>query len=164
MRTGVGAIRLGILTIGDVKAALGRQFGTARTVEVLVPSSTGMPFAGVVGLTEKPSGRGMHRALSCPLCGLARLQLFVRNGRLGCVRCMRVHPRRNVERTTASWTRGGREEDRLVRMVAGRSRPTSAALGRAGRLARDLVLGDEDRAAAATQMARAAMLATAVSA
>ncbi len=160
MRTGVAAIRLGILTIGDVRGALGRWFATAPTIEVLVPSATGLPFAGVVGLTEKPSGRGMHRALACPLCGLARFQLFVRNGRLGCAECMHVHPRRNAERTTAFWARGGREEDRLLRLIAGRSRPTSAALERAGRLANEIVVGDEDRAGAAVQVARAAMLAT----
>ena len=72
------------LTIGDVKAALGRQFGTARTVEVLVLSATGLPFAGVVATHQKPSGRGGHRALACPLCRRARFQLYVRNGRLGC--------------------------------------------------------------------------------
>jgi hypothetical protein len=159
MRTGVAAIHLGVLTIGDVRAALGRRFGTTRTVEVLVPSATGLPFAGVLALITKPSGRAEHAALACPLCGQARFRLYVRRGRLGCASCVRVHPRRNVERTMASWTRGGREEDRLLRLVAGRGRPTTAALGRAGRLARDLVLGDEDRAGAAIQVARAALLA-----
>jgi hypothetical protein len=147
-------------TIEDVRAALGRQFATTRTIDVLIASSAGMPFAGMVALTTKPSGRGAHRALECPLCGRARFQLFVRSGRLGCAGCMRVHPRRNVERTLASWTRGGREEDRLLRLLAGRGRPTTAALERASRLAEEIVLSDEDRAGAAIQVARAAMLAT----
>jgi hypothetical protein len=159
MTTEVAAAQLGVLRSEDVRYALGDEFHTARSVEVLVATATGLPFAGVVLLADKPSGRGDHRALRCPACGMPRFRLYARDGRLGCGGCMRVHVRRNIERTCASWSRGGREEDRLLRLVAGRSRPTPAAIDRGLRLAHELVSGDEDRAGAAIQRGEAALTA-----
>jgi hypothetical protein len=163
MRSGVATARLGVLDIRDVRDALGEEFHTAKTIEVLVATARGLPFAGVVALVQKPSGRGSHRALACPQCGESRFKLHVRDGKLGCEDCFRVHARRCTERTCASWNMGGREEDRLLRLVDGRSRPTSAALERARDLARELVQGDEDRAMAAMQVAGAAITAVEVS-
>jgi hypothetical protein len=69
-------------------------------------------------------------------------------------------PRRNAEAHCTSWSLGGREEDRLLRLLAGRSKPTASAIEHGVRLADELVLGDEDRAAAAIQFSEAALTAT----
>lgn len=157
---GISGLELGVLNIADVAVALGTDFQTAETIEVLVVSAVGMPFAGIVRLVWKPSGPGWHRALACPQCGEPKFKLFVfDSGRLGCSECARRRPRRIVERTCASWTRGGREEDRLLRLVAGRGRPTTVAVEQGHRLAREVVRGDEDRAGAALQVGEAAITA-----
>lgn len=160
MTTEVGSSQLGVLRIEDVRCVLGDEFATARTVQALVACSVGLPFAGVVLLVDKPSGRGSHRAFACPSCGTPRFRLYARHGHLGCERCMRIYARRSVERTCASWSRGGREEDRLVRLVAGRSKPTTTAIDQAQHLARELVLADENRASAAIQFSETALTAT----
>lgn len=157
---GISGIELGVLNIADVALALGADLETAETIEVLVVSATDMPFAGIVRLDWKPSGPGWHRALACPHCGEPRFKLYVFDGgRLGCARCARRHPRRVAERTCATWSRGGRDEDQLLRLVAGRSRPTEVAIEQGQRLARELIRGDEDRAAAALQFGEAAVTA-----
>jgi len=157
---GIAGLEVGVLRIADVAAALGPDFPLAKTIEVLVPTTDGLPFAGVVRLVDKPSGLGTHHALACPQCGAPKFKLLVFDGgRLGCSKCAHKHPRRNAERTCASWNLGGREEDRLLRLVAGRSKPTTVAVERAVRLAHELVHGDEDRAAAVLQIGETAVTA-----
>jgi len=154
-------MELGVLTIADVIASLEPGAPVPDTVEAMVVPRTGPPFAGVIALTTKPSGRGDHHALACPACTRPSLKLYVHGeGRLGCARCARRVPRRNAEGHCTSWSLGGHEEDRLLRLLAGRSKPTPAAVERARRLAQELVLGDEDRAAAAIQFSEAALTAT----
>ncbi len=163
MRTGAAVARfqLGVLTIADVLGSLDEDSAVPQTVEALVVPQSGMPFVGVVVLTKKPSGPGEHHALQCPTCTQPSLRLYVYgNGRLGCASCARRHPRRNAESNCTSWSLGGREEDRLLRLIAGRSRPTNAAIEDGLRLLHELSLGDQDRAAAAIQLGTAAISAT----
>lgn len=156
MTNEVVGTEIGVLRMRDVRAALGEAVHTARFVAVVVVAASGAPFAGTVYIAKKPSGRGEHVALRCPLCLRARLVLYAKNGALRCGSCARRRTRRALERTSRSWNRlGGREEDALLR-AARRPRPD---LDRITRLARDLAVGDADRARAVIEFSEAALAA-----
>ena len=148
----VMGLEIGTLRVRDVRCAPGARAG--GHVAVLVLGSDGeSPFVGAVTLATKRSGRSEHLALLCPACSGARSVLYVRAGRLACAGCSGRRTRRQSERTLATWKTGGREEDRLLRLV-GRGRPIEQLRA----LADELVDGDLDRAAVASDNFHAAVL------
>ena len=149
----VMGLEIGTLRVRDVRAgATGARPGAH--VGVLVLGSDGEPpFVGAVALATKRSGHSDHLALLCPLCCHARSVLYVRAGRLACAACGRRRTRRQSERTLATWKMGGREEDRLLRLV-GRGRPVEQLRA----LIDELVNGDLDRAAVASDNFHTAIL------
>ncbi len=137
----VMGLEIGLLKVRDLRAAshVGRP---GSRVGVLVLGLCGEPpFVGDVFLTSKRSGRGDHLALLCLTCARACSVLYLRARKRGCAGCSRHRTRRQTERTLASWRRGGREEDRLLRIVG---RGGSTELLR--RLVDEIVAGDNDRA------------------
>lgn len=144
---------VGILRVRDVRAATAAPRPGAH-VGVLVLGGNGEPpFVGGVVLTSKRSGHSAHLALLCPACARGRSVLYVRGGGLACATCSRRRTRRQSERTLATWKMGGREEDRLLRMV-GRGRPIEQLRA----VAEELVNGDLDRAAVLQDAFYAAVL------
>lgn len=136
------APQLGELRVRDVRAGLAaaRRRGGEALVFVLGIDGE-VPFIGRVGLGTKRSGLGKHVALVCPACTRPKSVLYARRGQLACAGCSRRRTRRQAERTCATWNRGGREEDRLLRMV-GKGRDPK--LLRA--LVSEIIEGDLDRA------------------
>lgn len=131
--------------LGTLRARNMRLLEHARPgtkVGVLVLGADGEPpFVGEVMVGAKLSGRSKHLAILCPKCQRSKFVLYARAGALGCAPCARRRTRRQRERTLASWRRGGREEDRLLRSVGhGRLAETMR------RLAEEIVEGDADRA------------------
>jgi hypothetical protein len=152
MGTEIGALR-----IRDVRRALpdGRP-GDDIAVLVLGPHGE-PPFIGEVKLTSKRSGRGEHLALLCPACATPRAVLYSRRGSVACAGCTRRRTRQQTERTLASWKRGGREEDRLLRLI-GRRR----SLDEMRALVDEIVEGDVDRAHVVLDSYNAAVMAVEV--
>lgn len=153
----VMGLEIGLLRVRDLRAAscAGRP-GTR--VGVLVLGLCGEPpFVGEVVLTSKRSGRGDHRALLCPTCVRTCAVLHLREGKLACAGCSRHRTRRQTERTLASWCRGGREEDRLLRIIVRGGSPELVRL-----LVDELVAGDNDRARVLAEKCRDAILAAEV--
>jgi DNA polymerase III epsilon subunit-like protein len=159
MTSGVVGAKLGVLTVRDARGALGRELDTLDSLHVLVPTTVGLPFAGIVQLGLKRSGPALHRALVCPACTRCVLQLVVKHGKIACRKCNRSRRRRELERTTHAWNmEGAREEDALVRLIV--RRVTPAGLARAQALAEALVTGDNVRAAAIIERAHLLLAAT----
>jgi hypothetical protein len=136
------APQLGELRVRDVRgglAAAGHRGGEALVFVLGIDGEA--PFIGRVGLGTKRSGHGEHLALVCPTCAQPKSVLYARRGQLACAGCSGRRTRRQAERTLAAWNRGGREEDRLLRMVG---------KGRAPKLLRalvgEIIEGDLDRA------------------
>jgi hypothetical protein len=116
-------------------------------VDVLViDAEHGVPVAGRVELTDLRSGPGVRRALVCPKCRAGRYILFARSGVLACGGCHRLRTRHQRERTMADWyRRGGREEDRLLRLLAPMASHTPAKVEMARQLVLDIVSSDRAR-------------------
>jgi hypothetical protein len=149
----VMGLEIGTLRVRDVRAGVSAARPGAH-VGVLVLGSDGEPpFVGAVALVTKRSGHSEHLALLCPACKYGRSVLYVRAGRLACAGCSGRRTRRQSERTLATWKTGGREEDRLLRLV-GRGRP----LEQLRALADELANGDLDRAAVASDNFQTAIL------
>lgn len=149
----VMGLEIGTLRMRDVRAGVAVARPGGR-VGVLVLGSDGEPpFVGAVTLATKRSGHSEHLALLCPACSYSRSVLYVRAGRLACAGCSRRRTRRQSEKTLATWKTGGREEDRLLRLV-GRGRPPEQLRA----LGHELVNGDLDRAAVASDSFLAAVL------
>jgi len=119
--------RPGEVRIGDVRAALGADWGSADhlVVEILPPRG-GIPSVSTLRFMSKPSGRGLHVLLACPACSEPRSVLYADGrGGLGCRLCVRHRTRHQRDaRTTRYRSHGGRELDRLLRLAS--SRATSA--------------------------------------
>ncbi len=149
----VMGLEIGALRIRDVRRAVpGAR--PVNDVAVMVLGHDGEPpFIGGVKLTSKRSGRGEHLALLCPACAMPRAVLYSRRGSLACAACTRRRTRRQAERTLASWKRGGREEDRLLRLI-GRRRP----LDQVRALVNEIVEGDVDRARVVLDSYQAALM------
>lgn len=135
----VMGLEIGILRVRDVRALDGVRPGVRVGVLVLGPPGEPL-FVGDVALTTKRSGYGEHLALVCPACMRPKGILYVRSASLSCATCSRTRTRRQRERTLASWRRGGREEDRLLRMVE-----RGAPLAPMRVLVHEIVEGDLDR-------------------
>lgn len=146
-------LEVGILRMRDLRLA-GRGLRAGDQVGVLVLGHTGDPaFVGGVTITAKRSGHSEHCALQCGLCSKPRQVLYLREGALACATCSRRRTRRQTERTLATWRMGGREEDRLLRLVG---RGGSLAVLRA--LADEIVAGDADRAAVVVEEFQTAVM------
>ena len=138
----VMAPQIGEVRIRDVRAAVGDAVRQGEQLVLFVLGIAGEPpYIGPVSVGGKRSGHSVHLALVCPSCTEPRAVLYVRGGNLACAGCGRRRTRRQSERSLATWSRGGREEDRLLRMV-GKGR--DPALLRA--IVSELIEGDLDRA------------------
>lgn len=147
-------LTVGELRIRDVRLALGPELRTSSEIGVLVLGVEGEPpFVGPVALTTKRSGPSEHLALLCGACLQPRSILYARDGSLTCAVCSRKRTRRQSERTLATWSRGGREEDRLLRMV-GKGRDPAVLHALLG----EIIEGDHDRASVIEDDFHAAVL------
>jgi hypothetical protein len=144
---------IGRLAMADIRALLGRELKTVVSVGVMVlDPDGGLPFVGYVELGWKPSGHGQHRALVCPRCRRCLLVLHTDGvGGIACAPCLKKLSRRNRERTTTAWNElGGREEERLFRLIRRRDHRAAGALA-------ELLRGDADRLAAMMPRIEAAL-------
>ncbi|WP_437763434.1 hypothetical protein WMF27_41005 [Sorangium sp. So ce281] len=146
MRLDAPLARLGELRIEDVRRVLGDQIWKVNHVDVCVLAPPGgVPAAQRVSLGRKRSGRGDHLAVLCPSCGRPKEILYADgHGGLSCSICSRRRTREQREVRTTAWKHGGREEDRLLRLLQRDGLP-SAGLDRARVLAEEIVRGDRDR-------------------
>ena len=93
----------------------------------------------------------------------ASLTLHVSKAALKCRACARPLTVRQREHALPSWReQGGEEHDRILRLLAGRGKTTRSARRRASRLIDELLAADQDRLAAVSELAHAALLASAV--
>jgi hypothetical protein len=147
MRVEAHLPRLGELRVEDVRLVLGASFWDARDIEahVLAPVG-GVPSSQRVALGWKRSGRGDHRALICPVCHALKEILYTDGGGgLACAGCLKRRTREQRELNTRAWRKlGGREEDRLLRLLR-RDGLSSVGLDRARALAVEILRGDRDR-------------------
>lgn len=140
--------RRGELTTRDLRAALGAELAGLQRVDVLVLDAEGRsPLAVSIELTRVRAGWSKRCALRCPTCEQARHLLLGRGGKVQCSGCHRLRTRRQTERTCSDFVRrGGREEDRLLRLLLPRAKGAARAnLERARLLAERLVTLDRDR-------------------
>ncbi len=152
---------MGVLNVTDVVAAVGPAIATRASVGVLVLSSdAGAPFIGEIAMVRKRSGRAEHVALQCPGCGAGR-QVLLLDGeaRLRCRGCVKSRTKHQSEHSLTSWKHhGGREHDRIMRLVAGRGLKVEGTYRRARRRVDELLLADADRMAALREKVDAAMV------
>ncbi|WP_437656737.1 hypothetical protein [Sorangium sp. So ce1182] len=146
MRLDAPLARLGELRVEDLRRVLGDQAWKVNHVDVCVLAPPGgVPAAQRVSLGRKRSGRGDHLAVLCPSCSRPKEILYVDGrGGLSCSVCSKRRTREQREVRTTAWKLGGREEDRLLRLLQ-RDGLTSAGLDRARALAEEIVRGDRDR-------------------
>ncbi len=144
--------RFGEVRRGDVRAALGDDYETSSTVNVLALARPGqMPSAGVIELGWACSGRGRQRMLICPVCAQGRRTLHTDGrGGFGCAGCVRRRTRHQTEKRTVRYRDlGGREEDRLLRLLRHRTGPDALSVPSA--LLEQLVQGDVARLRASSR-------------
>lgn len=149
----VMGLEVGVLRMRDLRLAV-RDLRAGHPIAVLVLGASGeSPFVGPVTLTTKRSGHSEHPAFLCTSCGSARRILYLHGGALACATCAGARTRRQRERTLASWRRGGKEEDRLMRLVRRGGR-----VSRMRALVDEIVAGDTDRAAVIVEAFRDVVL------
>jgi hypothetical protein len=141
--------RLGELRSRDLVAAYGNALAGMQHVDVLVLAAEG-PVAARVELGRLASGPSVHTGLVCQGCQRVVLLLVVRDRELRCRACLKLRTNRQRERTTAAWRRrGGREADRLLRLVASPTlHLTRGRLAEARDLVKKIVEADVARVAA----------------
>jgi hypothetical protein len=154
------------LRISDVAARFGAAITTRRVVAVRVLTAEGgPPFFGEVKLGRKRSGRGEHLALQCPACQSGcRVLVVDGEGRLRCRRCAKSRTRHQSEKALTWWKdHGGREHDRVLRLVGGPGLKVEGTYRRAQRVIADLVEADRVRTADLRQCIETALTSRAVS-
>ena len=142
--------RRGEVTTRDLRAVYGADLQRLEHVDVVVlDADGGMPLAARIELMDVRSGWSRRRALVCPACRRGRHLLLGRGGKLKCSTCHRFRTRRQTERSCGDFTtRGGLQEDRLLRLMLPRwSAPTSVRLLEARRLVTSLLEKDRARVA-----------------
>jgi hypothetical protein len=154
--------RLGVLRVSDVAARFGAAITTRTAVAVRILTAEGRPpFIGEVTLGRKRSGRGEHLALQCPACHSGCGVLVIDGaGRLRCRRCAKSRTRHQSEKALTWWKdHGGRENDRVLRLVGGPGLKVEGTYRRALRLVADLLQADRVRTADLRQRVEAALAA-----
>jgi hypothetical protein len=161
MRLEMPLPRIGELRIEDLRRVLGDEVWKVGGVDVCVlAAGAGLPSVQRVVLGWKRSGRGEHRAVVCPNCRQPKEILYADGaGALACSICSKRRTREQREGCLAVWKLGGREEDRLLRLLE-RDRLTSAGLDRARVLADEIKRGDLDRLRALRSKIKAAFAMT----
>ena len=161
MRLDVPLPRIGELRIEDLRRVLGDEVWKVRGVDVCVlAADAGLPSVQRVVLGWKRSGRGEHRAVVCPNCRRPKEILYADGaGGLACSICSKRRTREQREACLAVWKLGGREEDRLLRLLE-RDHVTSAGLEHARVLANEIKRGDLDRLKALGSKIKAALTVT----
>jgi len=153
----------GVLDVTDLRGAFGSDHLTLDAVDVVVlDADAGTPFVGRVALGRKRSGPGEHLVLVCPRCEQGRLKLVTDGlGGVACQQCLAVRTRAQLECHTSRFGRlGGRQEDRILRLLDGRRRWSAGGLERARGLADELRRIDDSLAAQTERLCRAALDAT----
>lgn len=103
---------LGVATTTDIQDVL----VDARDVLLLVLRSGGSPIRERIELGCISAGRGVHRGLICPVCGVAKYKLFAAVSSLSCGTCLQRRSRRQLEHRSRSWQHlGGALEDVVLR-------------------------------------------------
>jgi hypothetical protein len=158
--------RLGVLRVSDVAARFGAAITARRAVAVRVlMAEGGPPFIGEVKLCRKRSGRGEHLTLQCPACQSGCGVLVVDGGgRLRCRRCAKSRTEHQSQKGLTWWKdHGGREHDRVLRLVGGPGLKVEGTYRRAQRLIADLLEADWVRTADLRQRIEKALTAGPVS-
>ena len=139
--------RRGEVRVRDLRASLGDHLAELEYVDILVVAEDGMVVTARVELTTVRSGPSTRRTFICPACAEPRHLLLAREGTLRWSRHHRT--RRQTERNRADFRRmGGREEDRLLRLLLSPwRRRTSTRLTEARRLLNVLIQADRERVA-----------------
>jgi hypothetical protein len=139
--------RKGELSTRDLRSVYGGDLRKMSDVGVLVlDEDQGVPVAACVALAERRWGWSRRKALVCPSCAEHKDALLARAGRLQCTGCHRRLTRQQREKKTADWVRrGGREEDRVLRLLRPAVNPSDARFGEARRLALEIVAADHAR-------------------
>jgi hypothetical protein len=141
----VAVPRPGELRVEDLAAVYGAGLRELDHVDVLVLAvDGGAPVTARVGLVEVRSGHSMHGALVCPSCRATTRLLVARAGALRCRACVGLRTNHQRWRSLADWRRrGGREADRLLRLLAHPTRHlTLARLAEAKHLVREILDAD----------------------
>lgn len=134
----------------DLVSVYGAGLREMDHVDVLVLAvDGGAPVAARVELLDVPSGHGMHRVLVCAGCQKSTRLLVARAGTLRCRACLSLRTNHQRWRSLADWRRrGGREADRLLRLLAHPTRHVTAAkVVEARQLLREIVEADHARLA-----------------
>ena len=137
--------RKGEVRTSDLRLIHGAAILTMPNVDVVVVADAGAPIAARIELTTVAFGWTKRRAFVCPACGEPRHVLRSQEGQLRCNRCRdyRHRTRRQTERTCASFRRiGGREEDRLLRLLLPTGRRATNRMTEARRLVDALITMD----------------------
>jgi hypothetical protein len=146
----VAVPRPGELRVEDLTAVYGAGLREMDHVDVLVLAvDGGAPVVGRVQLVNVPSGHGMHGALVCAACEKSTRLLVARAGTLRCRACVGLRTNHQRLRSLADWRRrGGREADRLLRLLAHPTRHvTPAKVAEARQLLREIIDADHARMA-----------------
>lgn len=139
------APRRGEIRTRDLRVALGTYPNVPDVIDVVVISEEGTPITARIALTTVPFGWTRRQAFVCPGCQDARHLLLARRGRVQCSRCHRRRSRSQMEKHRADWNRrGGKEEDKILRLLLRTPSATALGLKEARRLVRTLL--DADRA------------------
>jgi len=145
-----------LIRVRHARTTLGTRLLQLRRIHLVVVAGT--VAAETVELVAKRSGRGLHRVFACPRCAEPRTVLFATPGRqLRCAACSAYRTRQQKQGSGAAWKAEGLDlEDRLLRALMKGNHNRERIL-RLRALARELVEGDRDRAAAAMLSASAAL-------
>jgi len=139
------APRRGEVRTRDLRAVYGRQLAELRHVDVVVVAEAGVPVTARLEIVDVACGHGTRRAIRCPACGQPRHVLVALEGALRCTRCHRHRTRHQLERHLANWNRrGGKEEDKVLRLLLRTPSATPEGMQEARRLVHLLL--DADRA------------------
>jgi len=136
---------LGVLDVRDVHAVRPAPGTNGAAALVCVLSDDGSSaFVGLVSLGQLHAGRGRHEALLCPRCGKPKRRLYLDGpNELACAACARMRTRYQREKNRSEYRRrGGRIEDRLLRMLSRPGRCCHGGLVAAAALAERLAAHD----------------------
>lgn len=112
------AFRAGEIRISDLRLVYRDALLSMRSVAVTVLGEETRLAAAEIQLTRASFGSGWRVLMLCPRCQSRAQVLLARRGMLLCSRCQPRRTRHQMEARRAAWTRlGGREEDRLIRLL-----------------------------------------------
>lgn len=138
----------GVVRFKDLRAVLGKRVHLIESVDVVALVHDRIVRTRI-GLTEKRSGRGVHRLFACPGCGEPRgvLRWDAELAGFRCATCRPHRTNRQRFRSTDWWrVHGGAQLDELVRWAL--RPPTEEVTRPMSQLTRSILERDQQRVAA----------------